>query len=57
MNQTSPYNKSKTFFIIAALIVIVALGIALYFAWPFISAFGNPDKIRYMIDKAGAWAP
>jgi len=57
MNQTSQYNKSKTFFIVVTSIVVVALGIALYFAWPFISAFGNPDKIRYMIDKAGAWGP
>ncbi|MGI5997440.1 MAG: TVP38/TMEM64 family protein [Lutispora sp.] len=57
MNQTSKYNKSKTFFVISTLAVIVILGIALYFAWPFLSTLGNPEKIRNMIDKAGPWGP
>lgn len=57
MNQTSQHNKSKTFFIITVVAVIVMLGIALYFAWPFLSSLGNPDKIRNMIDKAGPWGP
>ncbi|SHI44421.1 VTT domain-containing protein [Lutispora thermophila] len=57
MNGTSQQNKAKKLYIIIVLGVIVVLGIALYFAWPFLSSLGNPDKIRNMIDKAGPWGP
>lgn len=57
MNGTSQHKKAQTFFIITVLAVIVILGIALYFAWPFFSTLGNPEKIRNMVDKAGPWGP
>ena len=33
------------------------LGIAAYFAWPFLSAFSNPEEARRLVVDAGPWAP
>ncbi|HHV99600.1 MAG TPA: TVP38/TMEM64 family protein [Clostridiaceae bacterium] len=47
----------KTSHIVISLSAVVLLGCILYIAWPFLSAFGNPERVREMIVEAGAWGP
>ena len=57
MEQNSCYNrqKLKVSHIAIFLIALALLGCILYFAWPFFAVFGNPEQVRDMVVKAGAW--
>jgi len=59
VEQNSCYKKQKikTWQIIVFVIALVLLGCILYFAWPLFAAIGDPEQVREMVVKAGAWGP
>ena len=57
MKRDSKYIKSKTSQFIIFCISIGLIGIIIYFAWPFLSVFSNPEELKRLIIAAGAWGP
>ncbi|HHW47312.1 MAG TPA: TVP38/TMEM64 family protein [Clostridiaceae bacterium] len=56
-NSCCSKRKLKASQIVIFLIALALLGCILYFAWPFLAAIGNPEKVREMVVNAGAWGP
>lgn len=54
----NPYEKKSKGLLIAIIFcLLVIIGFFVYFTWPFLSQFNNPDQVKEWIMKAGKWGP
>lgn len=57
MNNKPKVDKNKNTIIAVTVAIFIFLVVVVYFAWPYMSLFTNPEKARALIEDAGAWGP
>lgn len=57
MDEYSNLKRQKISIIVMILILLCLFGSIIYFTWPLISVFSNPDRARKLIIEAGALGP
>lgn len=57
MSKYSSFKEHKRALIIIILSAIALFSIIMYFGWPYVYIFNNPEKTRELIVSAGPWGP